>query len=105
MALAIGLQRGIGRRLAVDPVAGADRLAQLVIGGIQRMRPRVIDEVAVEIDIVLVHAAHPGKAAGVDGMDQKDGGAARHLRRQPALQQPRPEAPSRRSIRRHGSPT
>ena len=88
MLLAIGLQRGIGRRLAVDPVAGADRLAQLVIGGVQRMRPRVIDEVAVEIDIVLVHATHPGKAAGVDGMDQKDGGAARHLRREPALQQP-----------------
>ena len=88
MALAIGLQRGIGRRLAVDPVARADRLAQLVIGGIDRMRPRVIDEIAVEIDIVLGHPAHPGEAAGVDGMDQKDRRAAGHLRRQPALQQP-----------------
>ena len=53
-------------------VARVDRVGQFLVARVFGMRLRVIEEVAVEIDIVLVDAAVEGKAVGIDRMDEED---------------------------------
>ena len=65
MDLAVGIEHGIGGQPAVDPVARADRFPQLLIAGIGRMGLSVIDEIAVQIDIVLVYAPDQAKPLGL----------------------------------------
>jgi hypothetical protein len=59
------------------PFARADGLAQRVVAGVRRLGIAVVDEVAVEVDIVLGHAPHMREAIGVDRVDEQDRGVGR----------------------------
>jgi hypothetical protein len=62
---------GIGER-SLGPLRGTQRIGQLRIVRILRVRVRVVDEVAVQVDIPLVHAAHPGEPPRVEGVDEHE---------------------------------
>ena len=74
-----GQRRDGGGPARIAPVLRHDRVPQLVIGGIGGIGLRMVDEVAVEVDIVLGHAPYPGEAMRVDGVDRGQRRAARHL--------------------------
>ncbi len=68
------------RRLArLAPFARTDRLVQLLVAVVARQRLAVVDEVAVEVDILLGDAADPGEAVRVDGVDGDQRRAPRQL--------------------------
>ena len=76
-AVVLGVARehpfGLGQR-GVVPVARQDGVGQREIALVLRIGLVVIDEVAVEVDVVLGHAPRPGEAVRVDGVDQERAG-------------------------------
>src|ERR1041385_8903329 len=62
---------GLCPRFAM-PFAGANGIAQRLIAYVARIAAAMSDEVAVEVDVSFGYAPYPGKAARVDGMDQKN---------------------------------
>ena len=82
--------RAIGRerraRRAITRMGG-QRIADGAIPGIFRRRGEIDEEIAVEIDIVLVEPPHPGEAVGVERVDHEHreirGQARRTVRSEP----------------------
>ena len=75
MPCRVGFEHGIRRGAALRrPFPRADGLAQLAIARVPGIGAAVAQEVAVEVDIVLVDPAQPGEAVGIDGMDEKGRG-------------------------------
>ena len=83
-----------GQAMAADGPGGPDEeqvgapwrrvgIQQPVHAVVERRRARVrlaeVEEVAVEIDVLLVGAAAPGEAVGVEGVDQDDGSPRRNV--------------------------
>ena len=90
-ARAVGLGVGVERRLGlgdhrVVPFLGADRLLQRGVALVDRVGGAVVDEVAVEVDVVLGHPAQPGEAVGVDRVDLQQRRVRWHLLVKAALQ-------------------
>ncbi|MDE1173120.1 MAG: hypothetical protein PW790_05525 [Parvibaculaceae bacterium] len=78
------------RRLCrLRPFIGQQRVMEQGVILIGRKRRAEIDEVAVEVDIVLVHPPPPGKAMGVEGMDENQRCVGGQPVRQPPFQQGR----------------
>ena len=71
-----------------------------IVGIVRRLG--VIDEIAVEIDIVFIDAPVPGKAVGIERMHQHDARARR--RRQALAQQAGLARRNRNSLPPHGCP-
>ena len=74
MQVRIGFHRGAARRHRFRRQVGrVDDAGQFLIAGVFGMRFRVVEEVAVEVDIVLVDAPVPGEAVRVDRVNEQDG--------------------------------
>jgi hypothetical protein len=72
------LGRGPGLRGLV-PLRRHQCLGELVVPGVLRHTADEVDAVAIEIDVVLVHAPDPREAVRVDGVHQDDAEAGREI--------------------------
>ena len=72
----------------LGPFGGVDMPRNKLVVRVRRPRFGMVDEVAVQIDVVFVAAPAPGKTMRVDGVDQQHGGVLGRAAFKPALRQP-----------------
>ena len=100
MLLGVSHQRPVGPGLRLlGPFRRADSVGEGVIGLVGREVVEV-HPVAVQVHIVVGDAPAPGKAMGVDGVDEQDGHAGRRAGYARPCAASRPGRPSRNGLRR-----